>query len=158
MKIIREQDGAGPEEPSHWPAWVKFSAFSASLLLLCALIYAQSSPKSQALPKSSVIGLAEGDEVVFFSGGWGCEYLSRFEDMYKHQSSGRKVALADDLRRAWPLCITSSRVELGQGFTVIEIHGGIARISASTPDQIALASKGGYEKFSYWTRAEWLRK
>jgi len=158
MKIIRDEDGAVPEEPSHWPAWVKFCAFAASLALLCALIYAQSSNSSKAPQKSNSIGLAEGDEVIFLSGGWGCEYISRFDDMYKHQSSGRKVALADDLRRAWPLCITSSRVEAGQSFTVLEINGDIARFSASTPDQIALASKGGYEKFSYWTRAEWLRK
>lgn len=160
MKIIREEETPNHQEASYWPSWVKVSAFFSAFAILCVLIYAQSARNSVEPNRHEAknFGFAEGDEVIFLGGGWGCEYLSRFEDMYLLHISGKNVALSDDLRRSWPLCITSSRVELGQGFTVLEIHGGIARISASTPDQIALASKGGYEKFSYWTRAEWLRK
>lgn len=114
--------------------------------------------RSQIDKKSISYGYKEGDEVTFIPGGFGCEYRPKFEDILRLQSFGKNVAAKDDLNKAWPLCITSGRIEPGQSFTVLEIDGEYARISTTTAEQYVKSMDSGYGKFSYWTAADWLRK
>ncbi|WP_128422580.1 hypothetical protein [Delftia tsuruhatensis] len=159
MKIIKDDDENGPQEIEMFPRWAKVSAFLFALFAVCFFIYKQPSrnPVEDKKPVASY-WYKEGDEVEFIPGRWGCEYRQRFDDIYILHVLGKKIAVDDDLSRAWPLCITSSRVERGQTFTVLEINGEYARISTATLEQSLKSRDAGYEKFSYWTRAEWLRK
>lgn len=159
MKIIKDDNVDDPQEMATFPRWVKVSAFFFALFTVGFLIYKKPAEKQMEVNKSAAsYWYKEGDEVEFLPGMWGCEYRQRFDDIYRLHVLGKKFAVDDDLSRAWPLCITSTRVERGQTFTVLEIDGEYARISTATAEQSLKSRDAGYEKFSYWTRAEWLRK
>lgn len=159
MKIIKDHDVDSPQDEGTFPRWVKVSAFIFALFTVCFLIYKQHSEKPKEFKKPiASYWYKEGDDVELMPGRWGCEYRQRFDDIYSLHVLGKNIAVDDDLSRAWPLCITSSRVERGQTFTVLEINGEYARISTANREQSLKARDAGYEKFSYWTRAEWLRK